>query len=82
MTVLRQDFTLDAEGNRTQLVESGLLGGAGASDTFIYGYDGPSRLLSADAVLFGGGTRSEAFSYDAATNIQSRTGPASTYLSR
>ncbi|MGH2378139.1 MAG: DUF6531 domain-containing protein [Candidatus Limnocylindria bacterium] len=81
VTVLRQDFSLDAEGNRTQLVESGALGDPppGPSDTFSYEYDGLSRLLSADAVLFGGGTRSETFTYDAATNIQARTGPAATY---
>ncbi|MGH2378136.1 MAG: RHS repeat domain-containing protein [Candidatus Limnocylindria bacterium] len=76
-----QGFNLDAEGNRTQLVESGALGDLppGPSDTFSYEYDGLSRLLEADAVLFGGGIRSETFSYDAATNIQARTGPAATY---
>lgn len=79
MDVASQAFTLDPEGNRTQLVESALLGGAGGSDTFTYGYDGLSRLLSADAVLVVGGTQSETFSYDAAMNIQARTGPAATY---
>ncbi|MGH2377210.1 MAG: DUF6531 domain-containing protein [Candidatus Limnocylindria bacterium] len=80
VTVLRQEFTLDGEGNRTQLVEAVLLEDSpAAASAFSYDYDGLSRLLSADAVLFGGGTRSETFSYDAATNIQARTGPAATY---
>jgi len=80
---LSQNFALDAEGDRTALDETALIQTTVpptlAVDLFAMNYDGLTRLTALTGTLFGGGTSSETFSYDAATNITSRTGPNATY---
>jgi uncharacterized protein YraI len=45
-------------------------------------YDGLLRLTALSGTLFGSGSSSETFSYDAATNISVRTGPSASYADR
>jgi RHS repeat-associated protein len=82
VTLASQHFTLDAEGDRTALDESALIQTTPptlATDHFTLSYDGLLRLTALNGTLFGGLSSSETFSYDAATNLSSRTGPAATY---
>ncbi len=68
------DYTLDGEGNRTNISEE--LWGITAPSTvdgFSLGYDGLNRLTSMV------GTRGESFALDGASNIISRSGPGATY---
>jgi RHS repeat-associated protein len=83
VTVFGQAFTLDAEGNRTQLSETVRVdlptGPVTTTDVFSMTYDGLLRLTALSGVLFGGGTSSETFTYDGATNLSARSGPAAAY---
>ncbi len=68
------DYTLDGEGNRTNISEE--LWGITAPSTvdgFSLTYDGLNRLTSMV------GTRNENFTFDGASNITSRSGPTATY---
>lgn len=82
VTLASQHFTLDPEGDRVALDEAALLQTNPptlAVDHYTMTYDGLLRLTRLDGALFGGGTSSETFTYDAATNLSARTGPAATY---
>jgi YD repeat-containing protein len=82
LVTLSQHFTLDAEGDRTALDETVVLGTtppASATNRYAMSYDGLLRLTALSGQLFGGLTSSETFAYDGATNLASRTGPAAAY---
>lgn len=72
--ITTHSYTLDAEGNRTQLVE--FLSGVttpGQTETFGFSYDGLNRLTTVTT------TNPESFTLDAGSNITARTGPSATY---
>jgi RHS repeat-associated protein len=67
------DYTFDARGNRTQMVQHGVGGGADSVTTYTHGAgtDGPHQLSSLTTQT-GTASTSESFSYDGAGNRTSK----------